>query len=192
MATNTLEPIGAAMRPPVYSGVAIALHWLFVLIFLVMFPLGYIMADMELSPAKLSAYSWHKSIGITALALIALRFAWRLIHMPPPLPADLPKMQKFASQIVHALLYLVIVGMPITGWTMSSAAGFTVKPFGLFALPNFVAKDQALFHTFEAVHTYLGFALLALIALHVAAALYHGLIRRDGVLGRMLPLGPLR
>ncbi len=179
--------MSGSASPTRYSAIAITFHWLFVLIFLVMFPLGYIMSDMPLSATKLSAYSWHKSIGITALALVILRFGWRLLHRPPPLPQTISPLQRTASHTVHLLLYAVVVAIPITGWIMSSAAGFTVKPYGLFALPDFVAKDKALFHQFEEIHMYLGFVLLALIALHVAAAIYHT-FRREGILGRMLPL----
>lgn len=174
-----------------YSTIAITLHWLFVLIFLVMFPLGYIMADMDLSPEKLELISWHKSIGITALALAVVRLAWRLFHRPPPLPGDLPRWQVGVSHLVHWLIYGVVFAIPLTGWAMSSAAGIVVRPFGLFALPNFVPKDKALMNTFHEVHELLGFALLALVTIHVAAALYHYFVRRDGILSRMLPLARL-
>lgn len=179
------------MTSPSYTPVAITLHWLFVLIFLVMFPLGYIMADMDLSPQKLALISWHKSIGVTALTLAVIRLAWRLFNRPPPLPADLPRWQVGLSHLVHWLIYAVVFAIPLTGWAMSSAAGVVVRPFGLFTLPNFVPKDKALMHTFHDVHMWLGFVLLALIAVHVGAALYHYFIRRDGVLTRMLPLARL-
>ncbi|MGE3919201.1 MAG: cytochrome b [Hyphomicrobiaceae bacterium] len=175
-------------RAGAYSTLAMTLHWLFVLIFLVMFPLGYIMTGLELSPTKLAAVSWHKSIGITALSLAVLRLGWRLVRPPPPLPADLPPPQKLGARIVHWLLYGVIFALPMSGWLMSSAAGFTVKPFGLFALPNLVDKDKPTFRLLVEVHEILGYVLLGLIALHVGAALYHYFVRRDGILGRMLPL----
>lgn len=170
-----------------YGGVAIGFHWLVALLVLSMIPFGFVMANMDLSPQKLEFYSWHKSFGIVVLTLAALRLVWRLFNPPPPLPADVPGWQKFASQVVHYGLYAALFAMPLSGWLMSSAAGFTVSPFKLFDLPNLVAKDEALFKLFRQAHELIAFAIIGLLALHVGAALYHHVVRRDGVLARMLP-----
>ncbi len=172
-----------------YDTAAIAMHWLVALLIFAAFPLGVYMHDLPLSPAKLQLYSYHKWLGITVLALAALRVVWRFTHTPPALPEQMPRWQKAASHGTHHLLYLLILAVPLSGWLMSSAKGFQTVWFGVLPLPDLVGKDKALGELLTSVHQWLNFTLLALVALHLAAVAKHTLIERDGILSRMLPGG---
>lgn len=172
-----------------YTGVAIGLHWLVAFLIFAAFPLGVYMHDLPLSPTKLQLYSYHKWIGITVLLLAVLRILWRIGHPAPPLPDSMPAWQKAASHGVHALLNLLTLAVPFSGWLMSSAKGFQTLWFGVLPLPDLVGKDKALGELLAQVHMGLNLALAILVVLHVAAALKHHFIDRDDVLTRMSPLG---
>lgn len=169
-----------------YTKTAIALHWTIALLILVAFPLGVYMHELPLSPRKLQLYSYHKWIGISVLLFAAGRLLWRIGHRPPaPLPG--PRWQVAAAHAVHHTLYLLIVAVPVSGWLMSSALGFPVVWFGVLPLPDLVGKDKELGEALRAVHQVLNFTLLALVAIHVGAALKHHFFDRDATLVRMLP-----
>jgi cytochrome b561 len=174
-----------------YSGVAMALHWLLALAIVGTFGVGVYMADLSLSPTKLKLYNWHKWAGVTILALSALRLLWRLSHRPPALDAaqraSMPGWQQRAHSAVHVLLYALFFAVPLAGWAYSSAAGFPVVWFGVLALPDFVPVDKTLADLLQPVHKLLALGLGALVLLHVAAALKHHLVDRDGLMARMLP-----
>ncbi|MDD3884350.1 MAG: cytochrome b [Gallionella sp.] len=175
-----------------YTLTAISLHWLMAVLLFGIFPLGIYMHDLPLSPAKLQLYSYHKWIGVTVFMLVLLRLLWRATHKPPPLPFGMPRWQEWASGAVHALLYLLMLVVPVSGWLMSSAKGFKTVWFGIVALPDLVAKDKALGEWLGEVHEVLSFTLALLIVLHVAAALKHHFLERDDVLRRMLPWGDFK
>lgn len=170
-----------------YTRTAILLHWLVALAILCAFPLGVYMHELPLSPRKLQLYSYHKWIGIGVLSLAALRLAWRLAHRPPPMLAGMPRWQEVSAHATHHLLYLLMLAVPLSGWLMSSALGFTVVWFGVLPLPDLIGKDKQLGELLKQVHETLNFALLALVLLHVAAALKHHFFEHDGTLARMLP-----
>jgi len=172
-----------------YSKTAISLHWLMALLIFVAFPLGMYMHGLRLSPIKLQLYSYHKWLGVTVFAVAILRLAWRATHTPPALPAELPHWQKLASQATHHLLYVLIFAVPLSGWLMSSAKGFKTVWFGVLPLPDLLAKNKALGHLLTTVHESLNYILLALVVMHVAAALKHHFIDKDDVLKRMSPIG---
>ncbi len=170
-----------------YDPTAIALHWLVALAILCAFPLGWYMTDLPLSPLKLRLYSYHKWIGMIALALIIVRLLWRATHRPPaPLPTH-PLWQRWAAEAVHHGLYVLMVAVPMSGWLMTSALGFPVVLFGVLPLPDLVAKNKELGEVLKAVHQWLNYALLALFVAHVAGALQHHFIDRDDTLRRMSP-----
>lgn len=169
-----------------YTRTAIALHWAIALLVFVAFPLGVYMHELPLSPDKLRLYSYHKWIGIGVLLFACARLVWRLGHRPPPLVAGLPRWQAVAAHAVHHALYLLIVAIPLSGWTMSSALGFPVVWFGVLPLPDLVAKNKELGELLKAVHQGLNLSLL-LVAVHVGGALKHQFVDRDGTLARMLP-----
>ena len=167
-----------------YSTAAIVLHWLVALLLLVAFPLGVYMHELPLSPDKLKLYSYHKWLGITVLMLVAIRLSWRLTHTPP-LQADIASWQRRASAIVHGLMYLLMLAIPLSGWLMSSAKGFQTVWFGVLPLPDLVGKNRELGDLLAEVHEALNFTLLALVVLHVGAALQHHFIERRPFLQRM-------
>lgn len=170
-----------------YSGVAITFHWIMAALILFQIPLGLIMGDLPRGLQQLQYFNLHKSIGAVILALAALRLLWRLFKGAPALPADMPAWQKGIAHATHWLLYLAFFAMPLTGWLMSSAFGRTVSVFGLFSLPDLVGHDKAFGSLMANLHGLFGYALAALVLIHIGAALQHFLIKRDDILARMLP-----
>ena len=170
-----------------YTRTAIALHWLAAILIFAAFPLGLIMSDLPLSPLKLKLISYHKWLGVTVFLLAAARLAWRATHTPPPLPDVMPAWQRRAASGLHFLLYLLLFAIPLSGWLMSSAKGFQTVYFGVLPLPDLIGKDKALGDALQEVHEMLNYGLLALVSAHVAAALKHQFIDRNGILARMLP-----
>ncbi|MGO1540236.1 MAG: cytochrome b [Luteimonas sp.] len=175
-----------------WGGVSQALHWLVVALILLQGTLGLLMVDMPNSPDKIRAYALHKSIGLTILALAALRLGWRM-HAGAPLPvAGTPGWQRAGARISHWLLYALLFAIPLSGWLFNSAAGFPLQWFGLFNLPSIAATDPALRELAAATHEWLFWLLVALALVHAAAALHHHLFKGDATLARMLPPGWLR
>ena len=170
-----------------YTRTAIALHWLIALLIFAAFPLGLYMTGLQLSPRKLQLYSYHKWIGVGVLLLAGLRLAWRAGHRPPPLVAGMPRWQEIAAHATHHLLYLLLLLIPISGWLMSSALGVPVVWFGVLPLPDLVGKDKELGEVLKLVHKTLNYGLLLLVLAHVAGAVKHQWVDRDGTLARMLP-----
>ncbi|MCP5271611.1 MAG: cytochrome b [Burkholderiaceae bacterium] len=169
-----------------YTLPAIALHWLLALMILGAFGFGLYMTGLPFSPARLKLYNWHKWAGVTILALTVLRLLWRLSHRPPAPPA-MPAWQQQAYKATHGLMYALFFAVPLVGWAYSSAAGFPIVWFGVLPLPDFVPVDKALAEAIKPWHERLAWTLIALVALHVAAALKHHFIDRDGLLSRMRP-----
>lgn len=171
-----------------YTRTAIALHWLIALSLIGTFALGLYMQDLTLSPTKLKLYSWHKWAGISLLLAVILRLGWRLMHPAPALPSGMSKLAQRVARAGHALLYILMLAVPISGWLMSSAQGVPIVWFGVIPLPDLVARDPALGEQLTNVHFALNIALAIAVVGHLAAALVHHFIKKDGVLVRMLPL----
>jgi len=169
-----------------YSRVAILLHWTGALLILAGAGLGLTMTDLPLTPAKLRYYAWHKWIGITVFLVAALRLAWRALVPSPPFQA-MALWQVRAARTVHALLYALMLAIPVSGWIYSSATGVSVSYLNLVPLPNLVPKDKALASVLLAVHQALNATLGVTLLLHIGAAIKHQWIDRDGTLSRMLP-----
>lgn len=170
-----------------YGAVAQLLHWLTALLLPGSFALGFYMVGLAVSPDTLRLYSYHKWLGVTVFAVVLLRLGWRLWSPPPPLPASLPAWERQAAPIVHRLLYLLVLAVPLSGWLMSSAKGFQTVYFALLPIPDVVGKNAALGAALEELHGALNKMLLLAVCLHVAAALKHHYLDRDGILLRMLP-----
>jgi cytochrome b561 len=170
-----------------YTRVAILLHWLVAIALVGSFSVGIYMHELPLSPWKLKIYSWHKWAGVSIFLLVLVRLAWRMTHRPPEPPAAMPVWQRKVAESVHHLLYVLMVAIPLSGWLMSSAKGFQTVYFGVLPLPDLLQKDVALGETLQQIHMLLNFTLAGLVAAHVAAALKHHFLDRDGVLARMLP-----
>lgn len=173
--------------PTRYNNVAVSLHWLVALLILAAFPLGLYMSDLVLSPIKLKLYSYHKWIGITVLTLVLVRLLWRMVTRIPELPNSMKFWEKTAANVMHYVLYVMMLLVPLTGWLMSSAKGFQTVWFGVLPLPDLVGKDKALGDLLKDWHENLNYLLLALVVIHVAAALKHQFVTRDGLLARMMP-----
>jgi cytochrome b561 len=180
-----------------YTRMAIALHWLIALAVITNVVLALTwpyLADDNVRPV----IDTHKSIGVTVLGLAIMRLLWRSSHRPPPLPSGYAKWEVRASKVTHALLYVLIFAMPLTGWIMDSAwkdaATHPMAWFGLFQWPRigFImqldpAVREPLHSIFGAMHIWLSYLLYVLFALHVAGALKHQLIDGERELQRMLP-----
>jgi len=169
-----------------WGTVSMLLHWLVVLLVLVAATLGLVMDEMPNSMTKLRVFALHKSLGITVLALMLLRLAWRLLGgRPAALP--MARWQAFSASVTHWLLYAVLLAMPLSGWLYNSASNFPLQWFGLFNLPALVERDRDIREWAHDAHETLFWVIVALVALHAAAALWHHLVLRDATLERMLP-----
>lgn len=173
--------------PARYTSTAIALHWLMFALIASGFALAVYMTGLPLSPQKLKYFSWHKWIGVTVFMLVVARLAWRLTHPAPALPAMMPAWQQRAAALIHAALYALVLVIPPTGWLYSSATGVPTVYLGLLQLPDLLEKDKALAGQLKLVHVTLNYTMLTLVVIHIAAALKHHFVDRDGVLRRMLP-----
>lgn len=184
MSSSAVTPLPTRFHP-----VAVVLHWLLGLALVSIFLLGLYMSDLPFSPQRLQLYSWHKWAGIVVLTLSFARLLWRLTHRPPALPpsieAGMPAWQRVAHHGTHMGLYALFFAVPLLGWTFSSAAGFPVVVFGVLPLPDLVPVSEGLADGLKAAHQLAAYAMAALVVLHVAGALKHQFIDRDGLLGRM-------
>lgn len=171
-----------------YTYTAMLFHWLIALLIVAAFTMGLVMTDIPgLTPAKVRYYSWHKWIGITVLLLAVLRVLWRLGHAAPGYPATMPRWQQGAARVLHALLYVLIFAVPLSGYFYNMAAGVKIVYLGLYELPALIDPNPELKPVLQAVHYWLSMVLAATVGVHVAAALKHQFIDRDGVMRRMLP-----
>ncbi|HZD19990.1 MAG TPA: cytochrome b [Burkholderiales bacterium] len=170
-----------------YGRVAMALHWAIALLALFQIALGWWMLDLPKSPPGLRAgwFNLHKSIGLTIGLLMLARLGWRLGHVPPPLPASLPRWQSRAARLSHGLLYAALILQPFAGYLGSSFTRYPIRYFGL-TLPHWGWDAPGLKQLCSNLHFALACLITALVALHVAAALRH-LLQRDGVFVRMWP-----
>lgn len=168
-----------------YPTLSILMHWVMALLIVAAFGLALYFDELPLSPTKFKLIGWHKWLGITALALVALRLVIRLLTKAPPLPAHMSRLEKLAAAGGHLLLYVLMFAIPLSGWAMSSALGFKVVYLTVLPLPDLVAQNEALGETLKAVHGTLNWILAACVAGHVAFAIKHHVIDRDGTLFRM-------
>jgi len=182
-----------------YTQPAIWLHWIVAALLLVNIALG-LTADLFPDEWVRTVIDTHKSVGISVLGLAILRLSWRLSHNPPPLPESYPSFERTFAHLVHILLYVAIFALPLTGWAHDSAwKGWESHPMQLFGLvpwPRIAAiatldpdvKEQMHDELFVA-HQYAGYALYALIGLHLVGAFKHQFWDRDPELQRMWPKG---
>jgi cytochrome b561 len=166
------------------------LHWAIVVLMFMQYSIAFTMPDVHRDTVPERMLNLHLSFGLLILAVVVLRFLWRLVRRPPPAPVGLPRWQHRLSQVVHWAIYLLLVVIPMVGWVNASWRGWHIRFFDLFELPHLVATRSAAGPGARSgdMHMTLAYVLLALVALHVLAALYHA-VRRDGVVRRMLPWG---
>jgi cytochrome b561 len=160
------------------------LHWLMAICILAMLFIGVAMVSTVM-PKYLTLVSIHKPLGIAILVLAVIRLLVRLGYGAPPLPADLPEPMKLAAHLSHYAFYALMIGMPLIGWGMLSAAANPIVLFGGMHLPPILPQSDSLHTLLWNAHFYLAFAFFGLILLHLAAALFHALVRRDGVFEAM-------
>jgi cytochrome b561 len=170
-----------------YSAAAKTLHWTVVCLLVVQFPLAWTMPRVAAGQMPRSLDRFHLSIGLIILAVMLLRLVWRLTHPAPPLPDDLPRWQRHASGLVHALLYAALLAAPVAGWAWASAKGWPIVLLSVIPLPPLIAANSPLAPFAAAAHQYLAWGILVLVGLHLVAVLYHLSVRRDDIVSRMLP-----
>ena len=189
--TATTPPTGAAVAAPRrFDAVTIGLHWATVALVLAQFASAW---SLGLAPNRADAdlvLTLHRSLGAITWVVAAGRLAWRLTcAYLPPFPPAMPRPHRWTATISEYGLYGLLLVQPITGLAQTLTRG---RPFRLLAwtAPKLMERDKELTHVFGRIHQLTALALLTLIALHVAAALFHRLILRDEVLGSMLPWRP--
>ncbi|OHV86172.1 cytochrome b [Mesorhizobium sp. ORS 3428] len=178
--TNTATRYGWAM---------IILHWLIGAIFIGQFVLGVIMVRVSSQRTSFELIQLHKSFGFLLLGLIILRIAWRLGNTVPALPASVGALERRMAPLVHFGLYVFQIALPLSGWALVSVSTLEIPtmPFNQFVMPNLpLAESDAAESLWSAVHWYLAYAGIALVVLHMAAALRHHFLLRDSVLTRII------
>ncbi|MFN3591846.1 MAG: cytochrome b [Thermaurantiacus sp.] len=186
----------AIARSP-YSRAAIVLHWVMALMILANLGAGFFLEDLfnaddpALRDLGFQLVQLHKSVGLTVLTLAVVRLALRVREGFPPLPAHMTVNERRLARVTHGGFYVLMLGLPMTGWLMSSASplGFPTFWFGLFQWPNLpVPTSEELSKAFGNAHEVMAWVAVALLVLHVAGALKHHFLDRDDVLARMIPL----
>jgi cytochrome b561 len=167
-----------------FSALQRVLHWLMALMVLAMLFIGVGMVS-TLAPRYWPLITIHKPLGICILILVIARIGVRLKSGSPPLPADLPWWQAGAAKVSHYVLYALMLAMPLIGWAMLSAGGYPIVLYGPIHLPPIMPHDDALHALFLAAHVWLAYLFFVVILMHVGAALFHALVRRDGVFRSM-------
>ena len=171
-----------------FSGAQRLLHWTMAVMIVTMLFVGVGMVT-TVSERHTWLIALHKPLGIAILVLALVRVAVRLRKGTPPLPGDMPVVQKLVAHLSHLALYGLMIAMPLLGWAMLSAGGYPVTLFGGFHLPAIAPASAWWYARLHFAHTYLAYLLFITVLGHLGAALYHGLIRRDGVLSSMATSG---
>jgi cytochrome b561 len=169
-----------------YGTTAKVFHWLIVALLVVQYLIGWLMPDIHRGMQPGVPMTLHLSIGLSILILIALRFVWRLLHPVAP-ESSLSTWQRVSSELVHWLLYILVLATTITGWLFASFRGWSVSFFYLFPFPMLASDNAAAGRAIDGLHQIMEWTLLVFIGLHVLAALAHLFIYRNRVMQRMLP-----
>jgi cytochrome b561 len=169
-----------------YRPLAKAFHWLTALLVLLTIPAALTMLTPGIERSLQDPlFTFHKNIGVVIFVLVALRLAYRLINPPPPLPASVPAWQRHVASLTHWLLYGLLFAMASSGYIRVTAGGFPLEVFDPLGLPRPVPRSEEVAEIAKGIHAALRYPLIALIVLHIGAALHHALIKRDGVFQRM-------
>ncbi|CAG9189235.1 Cytochrome b [Paraburkholderia sabiae] len=196
-ARDGIDALSAPAHASRYTRTAMILHWLIAVLIIVNVVLG-LSADSLPDDWVRPVIDTHKSIGITVLGLALLRVLWRASHRPPALPREFPSWERMAAHVAHFLLYFLMIALPLSGWMHDSAwkaaATHPMHLFGVIPFPRIglimnldPAVKEPLHDRFGMLHTYLGYALYALLAMHIGGALKHELLDRHSVIKRMVP-----
>lgn len=168
----------------VYSPVARALHWLIAGLIFAQFIIGWTMPDVHHDTLPTAEIAWHLSVGAAIIAAMAIRIIWRMTHAPEP--AELSPHLRLASNLTHWLLYALLLVVPLAGWANASARGWKVTLLGVLPYPALASRGSSTGMALGDIHSVLAWMLLAVIVLHIGAALLHRFVLRDSVLKRML------
>ena len=183
--TGAAAPSGAAT----YDSVAQAVHWLVAALAVIVVPLGWAIAGAPRNtPQRDLLLLLHRSAGLTILAAMVFRTGWRWHHPPPPLPSSIGRLEAALARLTHFALYLLLTVMPLAGYLNTAAAGHAVNFFGVLSIPPLLPENGRLSQVAIAIHLVAQYPLYLFIALHIAGALLHVAIRRDGIVERMVPI----
>ncbi|XQA73575.1 cytochrome b [Xanthomonas sacchari] len=182
--------MSARNTPDRWGSVSQTLHWLIAALILLLGVVGLTMGELPKTPKYFWVYTAHKSLGLTVLALVIVRLGWRLYAgVPKPVPGT-PGWQERIADATHALLYVMIFAIPLSGWLYDSASGLRpFRWFGLIAVPKLSAPNEHLRDLSHTAHEWGFWLLIAVVLAHAGAAFYHHLFQRDATLARMLPRG---
>ncbi|HMM13693.1 MAG TPA: cytochrome b [Parvibaculum sp.] len=182
------DTASAANSSQTYSAIAKLLHWVIVILIGLLLYAGWTAEDLP-REQRLGVMQTHAGLGLTVLVLMVSRLFWRLGHPAPALPAGMPRWQVIASKATHHGLYFFVILQPLLGLAITTTSKFNLKAFGVLGLQ--IAPNETIHGIGETLHGINAWVIAALIALHVAAALYHHFMRRDDVLKRMLPFAKI-
>jgi cytochrome b561 len=173
---------------PGYGSTARLMHWITVLLVLSTIPAGTIMVQEDITRSLQDRlFIYHKNIGLIILLLVLIRLVWRALNPPPPLPDSVPVLQQRVATATHWALYAMLIFMPVTGYVRVVTGGFPIEMLDWLGVPPLLSRNETVENIAMSLHYYGRYVLIVLILMHVGGALYHGLIRRDGVFGRMWP-----
>jgi cytochrome b561 len=173
-----------------YSNTAVALHWITVALVLTQVVIGFTFAEfMEQGPARDNLFAWHKTIGATILVLALIRLAYRLKNPPPPFPTELPPWRRTAAVWNHRAFYFLLIVLPLTGLIAVSgmSPNGTTQLIGGITIPIIPGIGKPTGETSADLHVVLVYTTIALLLLHVGAALYQQFVEHDRAAARMPP-----
>ena len=170
-----------------WGAIAKSFHWLLAVLILGQFVIGKIAEASRLSPFKLDAFVWHKSIGVTILLLVVLRTIWRWRNPPPKTLAKIPGWETSFANAGHKILYALMFAVPLSGWWVSDTSRIPFKAYFVLPMPDFFEVNRSMQEIGESVHDVLTTALLLVVGVHIAAALRHHYVLHNEILRRMLP-----
>ncbi|SAK50942.1 cytochrome B561 [Caballeronia temeraria] len=172
---------------PVYNAPARLFHWLTALLLLIQFVLAWTMPDVHRDTQPVGLIAWHLGIGVVIVLLVFVRLLWRSIHAVPPEPGSLPPALRALARYTHWLLYLLLIAVPLMGWANASSRDWPITLFAAIPMPPLSPAGSPIGHALGDWHRVFAWVLLALVGLHVGAALFHHFVLRDETLARMLP-----
>jgi cytochrome b561 len=170
-----------------YGTVSRLFHWITVLMVLVMIPVGLTMTQEIPRSVQDPLFILHKGLGPVLFVVVLLRLVWRQFNPPPPLPEDIPPLQRRAAELVHYGLYALLIVMAVSGYVRVTTGGFPNEFLNALGIPPLFSKHEEVSRIASTIHATAKYGLILLIGMHVAAAAYHGIVRRDGVFSRMWP-----
>lgn len=170
-----------------YNAPARLFHWLTALLLLLQYVLAWTMPDVHRDTKPIGLIAWHLGVGMVIILLVLVRLLWRSAHAAPPEPATLPPALRALARYTHGLLYVLLIAIPLMGWANASSRGWPVTLFGFIPMPPLSPAGSSVGHALGDWHRNVAWVLIALAGVHIAGALFHQFVLRDGTLDRMLP-----